>query len=99
MKVFLDDERETPPGWVRAHWPAEVIALLETGLVEEVSLDHDLGDDERGTGYDVILWVEEAVVLRGFAPPKISVHSANSSAAERMMAGVAAIENLVRERA
>lgn len=33
MKVFLDDERNTPDGWVRAYWPDEVIALLETGQV------------------------------------------------------------------
>lgn len=74
MRVFLDDERATPDGWIRAYWPSEVIELLETGKVEELSLDHDLGDDERGTGYDVVLWIEEAVVLRGFRPPKISVH-------------------------
>ncbi|MFM0324911.1 cyclic-phosphate processing receiver domain-containing protein [Caballeronia glebae] len=95
MKVFLDDERVTPEGWTRVHWPNEAIRLLETGVVEELSLDHDLGDDEHGTGYDVILWIEEAVALRGFRPPKISVHSANASAREKMEAGVLAIERLV----
>jgi hypothetical protein len=63
MRIFLDDERPTPQGWVRALWPQEVIALLKGGGVTEVSLDHDLGDDERGTGYDVVLWVEEVVPL------------------------------------
>jgi len=53
-----------------------------------------LGDDARGTGYDVILWIEEAVALRRFKPPRITVHSANSSAAEKMRAGVRAIERL-----
>lgn len=91
MKVFLDDERATPDGWVRVYWPDEAIALLQTGAVEEISLDHDLGDDERGTGYDVILWMEEAVALHGFRPPKIRVHSANSSAREKMLAGVRVI--------
>jgi len=94
MKVFLDDERETPVGWVRAFWPAEVIALLETGAVEELSLDHDLGDDQIGTGYDVVLWIEEAVALRRFRPPTIGVHSANSSAREKMLAGIRSIESL-----
>lgn len=94
MKVFLDDERPTPEGWHRAYWPDEAIRLLETGTVEEISLDHDLGDDTRGTGYDVILWIEEAVALRRFKPPRISVHSANSSAADNMRAGVLAIERL-----
>ena len=94
MKVYLDDERETPEGWVRVYWPNEAIELLEAGEVEEISLDHDLGDDERGTGYDVVLWIEEAVALRDFQPPRMSVHSANSSAREKMGAGIRAIERL-----
>ncbi|SAK82099.1 hypothetical protein AWB79_05429 [Caballeronia hypogeia] len=95
MRVFLDDERATPEGWTRIYWPNEAIRLLETGVVEELSLDHDLGDDERGTGYDVVLWIEEAVALRSFLPPKIYVHSANSSARAKMESGVLAIERLV----
>lgn len=98
MRVFLDDERTTPEGWVRVYWPSEAIALLETGKVMELSLDHDLGDDERGTGYDVVLWIEEAVALRDFSPPKIIVHSANSSAREKMLAGIRSIEQLASRR-
>ncbi|MYM82634.1 hypothetical protein GTP44_11785 [Duganella sp. FT50W] len=94
MRVYLDDERQTPDGWVRAYWPDEVIALLETGEVTHVSLDHDLGDDARGTGYDVVLWIEEAVATKGFAPPIISVHSANSSAREKMLAGIQSIASI-----
>jgi len=93
MKIYLDDERSTPEGWVRAYWPDEVIQLLETEDVQEVSLDHDLGDDDRGTGYDVILWIEEAVFTRGFIAPKIGVHSANSSARRKMEQGIASIES------
>lgn len=92
MKVFLDDERSTPEGWVRVYWPDEAIALLQTGQVTEISLDHDLGDDVRGTGYDVVLWVEEAVHLHGFVPPRMHVHSANSAARVRMLAGIASID-------
>ena len=92
MKVFLDDERPTPVGCVRVYWPDEAISLLETGEVVEISLDHDLGDDERGTGYDVLLWIEEAVATRRFLPPVMHVHSANSSARQKMQAAIAAIE-------
>ena len=94
MRVFLDDERPTPDGWVRVYWPAEAIALLQSGAISEISLDHDLGDDQRGTGYDVVLWIEEAVALRSFVPPRITVHSANPSAREKMLAGIRAIERL-----
>ena len=93
MRVYLDDERQTPVGWVRVYWPDEAIELLKTGNVNEISLDHDLGDDDRGTGYDVVLWVEEAVITRGFKPPKMAVHSANSSARAKMKSG---IENIGR---
>jgi hypothetical protein len=94
MKVFLDDERPTPEGWTRAYWPEEVIALLKTGKVTHLSLDHDLGDDDRGTGYDVVLWIEEAVAMQDFVPPVMTVHSANSSARQKMQAGIEAIDRL-----
>jgi hypothetical protein len=92
MKVYLDDERTTPAGWIRVYWPQEAIDLLKTGNVSEISLDHDLGNDDRGTGYDVVLWVEEQVVTRGFSPPKMSVHSANPSARLKMESGIRSIE-------
>jgi hypothetical protein len=97
VKVYLDDERVTPVGWHRVYWPDEAIALLENGKVMEISLDHDLGDDERGTGYDVVLWIEEAVITRGFSPPKISVHSANSSARLKMEMGIQSIQRRAEE--
>ena len=64
LKVYLDDERTPPDGWVLVKTPAQAIALLETGEVSHLSLDHDLGDDEGiGTGYDVVLWMEEQIFL------------------------------------
>jgi hypothetical protein len=91
MKIYLDDERPTPVGYHRCYWPSEVIELLQSENVTEVSLDHDLGDDERGTGYDVILWIEEQVHLNNYQPPIIKVHSANSSARQKMQNGINSI--------
>lgn len=88
MKVYLDDERTTPEGWFRVYWPDEAISLLKTGKVTHLSLDHDLGDDDRGTGYDVVLWLEEQVICNGFTPPEVTVHSANSSASVKMRTGI-----------
>ena len=95
MKVWLDDARPAPEGWVRARTAAEAITLLMSGSVVECSLDHDLGDDEAGTGYDVLLWIKRALVERGVVPPAISVHTANPPARKRMLAAVEAIEKLV----
>jgi hypothetical protein len=71
------------------------IELLRTGDVTEISLEHDLGDDDRGTAYDVVLRIEEQVVLHGFVPPVMKVHSANVSARMKMEAGIRAIETPV----
>ena len=94
-RIFLDDTRPAPPGWERAYWPDEVIAALKLGDVAEISLDHDLGDDARGTGYDVIRWIEEAVARHHFVPPRIRVHSANPVARARMLAGIRSIARLI----
>ena len=98
MNVYLDDERETPAGWLRAYWPDEVIKLLKTGKVKQLSLDHDLGNDNKGTGYDVLLWIERAVFIDGFVPPAIGVHSANSSARIKMERAITQINLLARNQ-
>jgi hypothetical protein len=87
MKVFLDDLRPAPDDWILVFWPDEAIALLKTGEVSDISLDHDLGDEPRGTGYDVLLWIEEAVATANFKAPRMIIHSENP----RMDAAVAAI--------
>ena len=92
MKIFLDDERAAPEGWTRTRWPDETIELLKTGKCTHLSLDHDLGDDRRGTGYDVLLWIEEACACGSFTPPLVAIHSANSGARGKMLAACASIE-------
>lgn len=96
-KVYLDDERQPPEGWTLVQWPDEAIKLLRSGTVTHLSLDHDLGDDQRGTGYNVLLWIEEAVVLHGFKPPEITVHSANTSARIKMELAIKKIKELSDE--
>jgi len=92
MKIYLDDERIAPVGWVQVRWPDEAIKLLELGGVTHLSLDHDLGDDQRGTGYDVLLWLEQEVVLHQYAVPEIIIHTAKPAARQRMLAAVDAIK-------
>jgi len=97
IRVWLDDVRDAPDGWVRVFTAAEAIALLEAGGVVEISLDHDLGDEATcGTGYDVAVWIEEAVATRGFAAPEIHIHSANVVGRERMQHAIESIERLQR---
>jgi len=92
MKVYLDDIREPGKGWIWVRRPSDVIHLLMTGKVEQVSLDHDLGID--ATGYDVLTWIEEQVVRFHFIPPEILIHTDNPPARERMEAAVKQITKL-----
>lgn len=78
MKVFLDDERQTPEGWVRTYTVEETIELLKSGEVTDLSLDNDLGEGVE-EGYKVLDWLEEEVVMKSFKPPEnISAHSQNA---------------------
>lgn len=55
MRLFVDDFRPCPAGWVLARSVDEAKSHLSTGSVEAVSLDHDLGSCEecRSTGVDI----------------------------------------------
>jgi hypothetical protein len=43
MKLWHDDIRPAPEGWVWARTNTEAKMHLRTGYVEEISMDHDLG--------------------------------------------------------
>jgi Cyclic-phosphate processing Receiver domain len=94
MKLWLDDRRPPPDAeWEWVKTPKEAIAHLEAGDVAVISFDHDLGfeGDHEMTGYEVLLWIEEAVAIRGYRPPEMLVHSANPPGHERLLRGIAAI--------
>lgn len=108
MKLWLDDIRPAPPGWEWARSTVRAIALLSTGEVTEVSLDHDLGqggvsqtaagilvggaDCAPGCGYDVATWIEERAHAGELAPIRWSVHSANPVGRQRMVAAMESAE-------
>jgi hypothetical protein len=99
VKVWLDDTRDAPPGWMRAFTPEEVIGLLRLGKVTELSLDHDLGLDtaeRERTGYDVLLWLEAEVGCgRWTGPlPGITIHTGNPVGRARMVRVLRAIHRL-----
>ena len=84
MKVWLDDLRPMPSAfYVHARTATEAIRLLATGGVTEISLDHDLGEEDNGTGYEVARWIEEAAFRwgrgedGGLPPVKWAIHSQN----------------------
>lgn len=91
MRIFLDDLRQAPLGWVHTKSVQETIQLLGNFNVTEISLDHDLGDDVDGNGYDVLCWIEEQVARNYYSAPMVHVHTDNPSAREKMVSGVRAL--------
>lgn len=111
MKVYLDDVRDCPQGWVLARSADQAIELLETGKVEEISLDHDLGmkpktldsgvveaseDTLAMSGYDVATWIEEQVIYRGFKAPRMKCHSANPIGVRRIQQVIESIQKITQ---
>lgn len=95
MKVWLDDIREPHRfgriGWHWAKTAQEAIALLETGKVEAISLDHDLSEkatlgDYLGevTGMHVVEWM----IRNDKYPTEIYIHSLNPAGSDRMRAAL-----------
>ena len=102
LKVWLDDERSAPAGWVHVRTPEEAIELLRGGDVEEISLDHDLGLDvgeRERTGYDVLLWIEREVAAGRARPPGVMrVHTGNAGAVRRMEQAIESIRRLADDK-
>lgn len=96
MKVFVDDFRPTPDGWVRVYTYEGAIEILKTGKVEQISLDNDLGTKKEG--YDVAKWIERQVFETTFRPPKIWVHSSNPVAAQNIRSCIVAIERVAKRK-
>ena len=70
-KLFLDDIRLCPDGYILVRNYDDCITLLENGIFEEVSLDYSLGYGQK-TGYDVLVWLDKH---REHLPKKINIHS------------------------
>ena len=99
MRLYVDDAREAPLGWTRVTTAQEAIDTLERYFyeIEEVSLDHDLGAPEAGTGYQVACWLES----RAFTDPQgkmpeIHIHSANPVGVTKIRQCVESINRIRR---
>lgn len=100
-KLFLDDIRNPPDdSWEVVRTAKEAITVLSVTIYDELSLDHDLGDDVNGTGYDVVKWMEEMVASEPFyqPPASIVIHSANPVGRKNMQAGIDSIMRMLLAR-
>ena len=61
MKIFLDDHREPPAGWVKGTHPDEVISHILQGEAEIIDLDYHPGNDGKYTGLTVLKWLQNEI--------------------------------------
>lgn len=84
INLYLDDLRDCPEGFIIARTVDKAIYYLENFQIEILSLDHDLGIDEKGnllpTGYDLVKYICE----KGLKAEKIYLHTDNSVGRENM---------------
>jgi hypothetical protein len=61
INLWLDDMRPAPEGWVHVKTVPEAQRYLEAGIVDRMSLDHDLGACEECMGnLSVVEWLIES---------------------------------------
>lgn len=76
-KLYLDDVRNPyTEDWTLVRSYEEFTQhIMDNGVPDEVSFDHDLGTDM--TGYDAVKWLGDYCIEKGMPFPKCYVHSAN----------------------
>lgn len=97
MKLWHDDIRRPPDdSWVWVRTNQQAMAVLTVHIVDEISMDHDLGLheadpdvqdadmqrgwDEENDGAKLAQWMCD----HNHVPPKVTVHSWNPDGAKRM---------------
>lgn len=86
-KLWLDDFRVPPDdSWTWVHTAKQAIAILDSCDVDAISLDHDLGEEERcGTGLDVARHLTAMVKIGRKMPTVVMLHTQNPVGRARML--------------
>ena len=97
QKIWLDDVRKAPSGWIHIKTVEDLIPFFEKNYnkIKEMSLDHDLGENIM-SGYDFITWLEEKVFAGKYKTiPNIKIHSANPVGRKKMTQGLDSINRKI----
>ena len=86
VRIYVDDLRPVPPGYIGAKSVNETISLIQEiekngGSIELIDLDHDLGDYVSDGG-DAIRILDYLVERETYYP--IAIHTANPVGRQNM---------------
>ena len=86
VRLYLDDLRDIPKGTIGARTYEEAVEIFinNNGKLLELSLDHDLGEDEEGVelknGFDLV----KKMIQEGWYASEIYIHTDNPVGRENM---------------
>lgn len=94
MKLWIDDVRPAPEGWVWEKTSYDAIRRLlfvdPNDRIDEISFDHDLGGDD--TAIPVVKLIEVMAYAGTMKRIKWNVHSANPVGRDAIVAGMISAE-------
>ncbi|RKY28745.1 MAG: hypothetical protein DRP83_00185 [Planctomycetota bacterium] len=84
MKLWVDDVRPAPKGWIWAKSYKQAMRLMEENDwdFDVISLDYDLGEEK--TGYDLLCKIEQRSMEYMNYTPLIGVHTSNMIVRDKM---------------
>ena len=74
VRLWVDDNRHAPEGWLLAKTSKDAINILLTQQVDEISLDYSLAYMEIDTARPILEWMKE-----NYFPAVIDVHTGSPS--------------------
>ena len=87
VKLYVDDIRRCPEGWDLARTNTDAIRILATGMVDAISLDHDIAFEKEGAWFiadETYKPVAYYISLMAKKPDQILFHTANIDQGRRM---------------
>lgn len=96
INVWIDDTRKPPIDpeksyvWVKSY--DEAIGIVDSGPIDSISLDYDLGYDK--TGYDIACYIEKKISLNKMKRPILLCHSMNLFGKQKINAVINRLNNL-----
>lgn len=92
LKIWIDDIRSAPDGYIHLKTQAEFEAFLINNPqhIHVLDLDHDLGEGEP-TGYDIIKWLHTNLPDR--FPTVVACHSSNPPGKMNILAYAELVHN------
>jgi hypothetical protein len=84
VKLWLDDTRPSPKGWLWVKTAPEAIEKLKSNQVTNISLDYVLGPMSAGNGYDVAKYIKDSAKNKSLRKLEWSIHSIHPDGCYRM---------------